>query len=245
RAQSTMAPIFNLANETLLTIEDLDKEEEIRKAVNACCQKFIKQFESSGHTISELATDLIKDESTIIVHSYSSTVLDALIFAKKAGKKFDIICTESRPMNEGVYLAEKLGKKGIKVTLIVDSAVFSFVPDAQIVFVGSDALSSYGLVNKIGTLGLAIAARELKTDFYALCSSAKILPAGYKIKLNDVKDPKEILSGTIETVTPINLYYDLTPLPNLNGIITEKGIINPHEMEQHIKRLRIHQKLSD
>jgi translation initiation factor 2B subunit (eIF-2B alpha/beta/delta family) len=245
RAQPAMAPIFNLANKTLLAIDDLTDEKEIRQAVNTSCQHFIKQLDTSGQTISKLTVDLIKDNSTIIVHSYSDTVLNSLLFAKEAGKKFDVICTESRPMKEGVYLSERLGKEGIKVTLIVDSAVFSFLPEAQLILVGADALSPHGLVNKIGTLGLALAAEKFKIDFYTLCSLEKILPANYKIKLKDQKDPKEIITETIDNVTPINYYFDITPLEYLTGILTEKGLMTPNKMKQYINTLRLHKVFSD
>ena len=74
--------------------------------------------------------------------------------------RFDVICTESRPINEGVNLAAKLGGEGIRVKLVIDAAVCSILPQAQIVLIGADSLSAKGLVNKIGTLCLALAARE-------------------------------------------------------------------------------------
>ncbi|MFW6120449.1 MAG: translation initiation factor eIF-2B [Petrotogales bacterium] len=245
KAQSTMAPIFNLANKTLLAVNNLTNAEEIRQTVNASCHKFIKELDKADQTVSKFAADLVRDKSTIIVHSYSSTVLKALQLAKKEKKDFDIICTESRPMKEGMHLAKKLGEEGIKVTFIVDSAVFTFLPDAHAVFVGADSISSYGLVNKIGTLGLAIAAKEFKTDLYALCSSEKILPPSHKMRLRNIKDPQEILPATIENVAPINFYFDLTPLSYLTGIITEGGIMTPTQIKQYIKRLRIHPMLSN
>lgn len=74
--------------------------------------------------ISRNTLKLTKNNSTIITHSYSSTVLNSLVYAKKSGRNFIVICTESRPINEGVKLAEKLGKNKIKVKLIVDPALF-------------------------------------------------------------------------------------------------------------------------
>ncbi|UCH72037.1 MAG: hypothetical protein JSW62_00350, partial [Thermoplasmatales archaeon] len=78
----------------------------------------------------------------------------ALKFAKDNKKIFSVVCTESRPINEGVKLARILGKNDIKVKLVVDSAVFNFIPDANIILVGSDAITINGLINKIGTKGI-------------------------------------------------------------------------------------------
>jgi len=211
KAQSTMAPIFNLVNKALLNIYNLADEEEIRRIAHVFCQNFIKKLDTSGQMISKLAIDLITDNSTILTHSYSDTILKTLLF----------------------------------VTLIVDSAAASFLPETQLVLVGADALSTYGLINKIGTLGLALAAKKFKVDFHTLCDSEKILPAKYTINLKELKDPNEILSKTIDNVTPINYYFDLTSLEYLTGIITERGFMTPNDIKQYVKNMRIHRIFSD
>jgi len=245
KAQPTMAPIFNLVNKTLLNIYNLADEEEIRQIARVLCQNFITKLDTSGQMISKLAIDLITDNSTILTHSYSDTILKTLLLAKRAGKNFDVICTESQPTKEGIFLAERLGKEEINVTLIVDSAASSFLPETQLVLIGADALSTYGLINKIGTLGLALAAKEFKVNFYALCDSEKILPTKYTINIKELKDPNEILPKTIDNVTPINYYFDLTPLEYLTGIITERGFMTPNDIKQYIKNMRIHRIFSD
>ena len=245
KAQPTMAPIFNLVNKNLLNIYNLTDEEEIRQIAHVFCQNFIKKLDTSGQMISKLAIDLITDDSTILTHSYSGTILKTLLLAKIKGKNFDVICTESQPMKEGTYLAEILGKEGINVKLIVDSAATYFLPETQLAIVGADALSTYGLINKIGTLGLALAAKKFKVGFYALCDSEKILPAKYTINLKEPKDPNEIISKPIENVTPINYYFDLTPIEYLTGVIAEGGFMAPNDIKQHIKDMRIHKIFSD
>lgn len=245
KAQPTMAPIFNLTNGILLDIDTLDDEEKIKQTVRNQCQQFIDQLESSAQSIGELAADLMEDDSVIIVHSYSDTVLKALLSANEIGKSFHVICTESRPMNEGLDLAEKLGKQGIKTTLVVDSAIFSFLSEAKLIFVGADALSQHGLVNKIGTLGLALAAEKLGVDLYTLCGSEKILPANYRFKPEKQKNPTEVSTRNFSNVSIMNYYFDLTPLDYLTGIITEDRIDSPNKIEQRIRSLRVHEVLSD
>jgi methylthioribose-1-phosphate isomerase len=68
----------------------------------------------------------------------------------------------------------------------------------------------------------------------------KILPKEYPIILKYQKNPEEILTQSIKNVTPINYYFDLTPLEFLTGIITEKGILSPLEIQEHINKLPIH-----
>jgi translation initiation factor 2B subunit (eIF-2B alpha/beta/delta family) len=240
KAQPVMASIFNLANTTLLENIGLKDKDEIKQNVRNSCYQFIQHLKLSSKIISELTVKIIKDEATIITHSYSSTLLNTLIFAKEFGKNFNIICTESRPMNEGVQLAKQLGKKGISVKLMIDAGVYSVLQDADLILVGADAVSSSGFVNKIGTYGLAIAAKQYNKTFYALCGIDKILPKEYPIIFKYQKNPKEIFSQSIKNVTPINYYFDLTPLEFITGIITEKGILSQLEIQEHISKLPIH-----
>jgi len=244
-AQPAMASIFSLVNKVLTDICGLTDEEEIRQIICISCQNFIKGLNAAGQVISKLTVDLIPDNSIILTHSYSETVLRTLILAKKTGKDFDVICTESRPMKEGVDLARQLGQEGIKVTLIVDSLAFSFLPMVKLVLVGADSLSSYGLVNKIGTLGLALAAKNFKVNFYTLCGLGKILPAKYMVNLKERRDSKEILCKAIDNVTPVNYYFDLTPLEYLTGVITESGMMTSNDVEQYVKNFKIHRVFSD
>lgn len=240
KAQPIMASIFNLTNTIILENIGLKNNEEIKQNVHNSCQQFIQHLSLSTKIISELTVKIIKDETTIITHSYSSTLLNTLLFVKEVGKNINIICTESRPMNEGVQLAKQLGKKGIKVKLMVDAGIYSILPDSDLILVGADAVSSSGLVNKIGTHGLAIAAKQYNKTLYALCSMEKILPKEYPIILKYKKNPKEIISQPIKNVTPVNYYFDLTPLEFITGIITEKGILSPIEIQEHISKLPMH-----
>ena len=243
KAQPIMASIVNLANSILLENIGLKKIDKIKQNINKSCQLFIQHLEISSKIISELTVKIIKDDTTVITHSYSSTLLNTLIFAKDLGKNFKIICTESRPMNEGLELARQLGKKGINVELMVDSAIFSIVLDADLILVGADALSSLGVVNKIGTHGLALAAKQYKKPIYVLCSMDKILPKEYPIIFKYEKNPNEIISKPIKNITPVNYYFDLTPLDFITGIITEKGILSPFEIQEHIKKLLLNKNL--
>jgi len=242
-AQPTMAPIFNLTNNIMFDISKIKNEEKIKKIIRTNCRKYIYRLNNSIRSIGEKAANLIDNNFTIVVHSYSDTILKTLISAKEMNKSFHVICSESRPMNEGLNLAKKLGKKKIKTTLVVDSAIFSFLSRTDLIFVGADALSKSGLVNKIGTLGLALAAEKLEIDFYSLCGTDKIFPSNYQFKLEKLKDPSEITKKFLTNVNIINYYFDLTPLDHLTGIITEFGVKSPNKIIQYMDSLKIHKSL--
>lgn len=239
KAQPTMASIFNLVNNLMFNIE-ANKDQELKQIIQPYCKKFIQDLKVSDRLISEHASKLIEDDSIVLTHSYSSTILNTLIFAKKSGKTFSVICTESRPMMEGVKLAKILGENGVKIKLIVDSAVFSFIKDTNIILLGGDAITTKGLVNKIGTKGIAITAKHHNTPIFALCSTIKFLPKNYLLRLDQQKNPEEIIQNNISNVTPINYYFDLTPLEYLTGVLTEKEILKYPDIKGKINGLKIY-----
>jgi translation initiation factor 2B subunit (eIF-2B alpha/beta/delta family) len=237
-----MASIFSLANNLLIKL-DKNKNEKPEEVVYKFCIKYINELESAEEKICKQVLKILKKNSTIITHSYSSTVINALLYAKKSGKKFSIVCTESRPKNEGLKLAEILGEHKIPVKLLVDSAIFSLIPYADLIFVGGDAITDGGLINKIGTKGIAMTAHHYYTPTYALCSTNKFLPKKYIVTLDHLKDPNEVINRKMSNVTPVNYYFDYTPLDYITGIITEKEILEPVKVKEKIKNLRINKAL--
>lgn len=244
KAQPNMASIFNLVNNLMFEIDD-NNDKELKNIVQKYCKKFLKNIENSDKLIGNQAIKLVKNDETIITHSYSSTVFNALLFLKENKKNFSVICTESRPKNEGLNLAKNLGKNFIKVKLVVDSAVYFFIPDADIILLGCDAITRNGLINKIGTKGIAITASYYKTPIYALCSTNKFLPYNYQIGLDIKKNPNEIINEELLNVKPINYYFEKTPFEFFTGFITEKEILEPEDIKDEIKNLKIHKNINN
>ncbi len=243
-AQPSMASLFNLVNETLLRIEGVRGLREMRETVREAAGGFVAGLQKGAELIGEHALRLIEDGLMIMTHSYSSTVLRSLLLAKARGKSFEVICTESRPICEGRDLARRLGEEGVKVKLIIDAAASCFLPQVQMVMVGADSISTQGLVNKIGTYGLAIAARTHDVPFYALCGTEKFLPperlANFAI---ETKDPREILAEPAQNVEVVNRYFDITPLEYLSAVITERGLLPPAEVERLLDAMKVHKGL--
>lgn len=243
-AQPAMASIFNLSNRILLLLDDLTEEKIIAEEVKKHCKQFIKQLNLTQQKISKNVLNLIKNHSTIATISYSNTVFNAIKYAKKSGKKFTVICPESRPMKEGVTLAKKLGEQNIKVKLVVDSGIFSLLKEIDTIFVGSDSITEKGLVNKVGTLGLAMAAKESQIHFYALSGTRKILPKNCRVPFREQKNSAEVLSKSFKNVKPVNYYFELTPFKYITSVVTEEGVKKTREINRYIDSLRVHRLFS-
>jgi translation initiation factor 2B subunit (eIF-2B alpha/beta/delta family) len=226
-AQPSMALLHRLVSEIMTGLEKASALNEGLKIIKEKTKTFHKRLAKGTETIITQAQRLIPDNSTIITHSYSATVYQVFLRACEEKKKFRITCMEARPMLEGALLAEQLAKAGIKVTLIADSAVFQLVPQASLIIVGADAIFPTGVVNKIGTKGVALAAQEVGIPFYVLCNTEKLWPQLPSEPLETIIRPaEELYQKRHPNMLVSNFYFDLTPLPLVSGILTEKGIFD-------------------
>lgn len=239
-AQPAMAPMVRLANEVLWQLESACGVAEASKALEKTCRQFMENLEQAGPRISRHASILIPDGATVLTHSFSRTVLDALVSAREGGNGFRVVCTESRPVGEGAALARELAKTGIPATLVIDAAVLAVMGDADVALTGADAVSPAGLVNKTGTSLLALAARERGRPLYSLCDTAKFVPDGYELPEQPLKPPEEILPDPPWNVTVRNFYFDTTPLDLLSGIVTEEGLLTPGQVRRRLLLVRAH-----
>src|SRR4030042_2021695 len=124
---------------------------------------------------------LIKNKNVIFTHCHSSTVVQALIYAKNKGKKFEVYNTETRPLYQGRKTARELRKAGIKVTMFIDSAAGIALTISQgtkktdLVLFGTDAILKKGVINKIGSGMFAEVAHVNKIPIYILADSLKYI----------------------------------------------------------------------
>ncbi|CEQ42700.1 SPOSA6832_04562 [Sporobolomyces salmonicolor] len=134
--------------------------------------------DGSASPISELLPEDPADrtlEQTLLVHSYSRVVVQALLYAAQEQKKrFQVYVTESRPFGLGLKTHAILTAAGIPTQVILDSAVAYIMPKCDLAVVGAEAVcESGGLVNFIGGYQMAIAAKAMGKPLYALAESFK------------------------------------------------------------------------
>jgi len=206
---------------------------EFRKAMSDEIQKFIDDQERALERIAEIGANLIDSKDVILTHCNSDTVVALFERAWKEGKRFRVICTETRPRFQGHLTARALAKAGIPVTLVVDSAARLMMKEFKVdkVIVGGDTVRANGdLINKIGTSQIAVAARNLDIDFIAAVESIKFSPrsvGGELVKI-EYRDTKEVIKpGKIRGIKVLNPAFDITPAEMIDMLITEEGVIPP------------------
>ncbi|MFQ5341498.1 MAG: translation initiation factor eIF-2B, partial [Anaerolineae bacterium] len=211
-------------------------------AVQHAAEDFAAALARRPAQIAQTALPLIRDGATIMTISSSSMVFAALQHAHDAHKHIRVICLESRPQREGVDFARRLAGIGIDVTLVVDAAMAHFMQDVNLVIFGADTVSPRGLVNKIGTYALALAADAHGVPAYSLAGTEKFLPASLLGRFEiEQQDPREILNEPAPAhLDAINLYFDLTPLDFVAGIVTEEGVLTPANVEEMLTGIEVH-----
>jgi methylthioribose-1-phosphate isomerase len=150
-----------------------------------------------------------------------------------------VIATESRPLLQGARLTVwELGKLGIPHELVVDSAAAGLIAAGALdaVIVGCDRVAANGdVANKVGTYGLALAARAAGIRFVvagptSTIDSACPSAAEIVVEQRDGDEVRRVLGTTEVTVpgTPVrNPAFDLTPARLVTALVTERGVASP------------------
>jgi translation initiation factor 2B subunit (eIF-2B alpha/beta/delta family) len=240
KAQPDMSSLLRLASDALSAARAQTVAREALKSAADAARGFVESATRSAHAAATHAANLIRDGSTLLTHSRSSTVLEALIEARRAGKHFDVIATESRPMLEGRKLASELSSKGIHVTLIADGAASLFIERSDLIMLGADKITPEHLVNKIGTRMIAFAGRERRLPIYAACDTSKFIAADYFAGvIRDQRSAGELWPDAPRRVSVSNSYFESTPLEYFTAIITERGAISNSETSACAREARI------
>ena len=202
-------------------------------------------------TIGEHTLPLLAGANHVLTHCNAGalatggmgTALAGIYLAHEAGHGIHVYSDETRPLLQGSRLtAWELSQAGIPVTVIADNMAASLMREVTIdlVIVGADRIAANGdVANKIGTYGLAIAARHHGVPFYVAAPWSTVDPAtraGTDIAIEH-RDGEELRSmkgvGTapaaIDTYNPA---FDVTPAELVTAIITDRGVFRaPYAFE--------------
>jgi ribose 1,5-bisphosphate isomerase len=189
-------------------------------------EKILAHFNEAQEKINQKVFRLIKNNSVIFTHCHSTNVVNALVYAKKKGKKFEVYNTETRPLFQGRKTARELSKAGIKVTMFVDSAVgvaFEIEMNARkvnMVLLGADAITKSGVINKIGSETIAILAKKNKIPLYVVADSWKFTDSRVPIEQRDLNEVWDRAPSHVKIKNPA---FEFIPKKYLTKIITENS----------------------
>ena len=169
------------------------------------------------------------------------TALAPVYTLHQAGRRVSVVADETRPLLQGSRLtAWELGRAGVPVTIIADGMAASRLRrgDVNCVIVGADRIAANGdVANKIGTYGVALAARAHGVPFYVAAPTSTIDPAtadGAGIPIEE-RAADEVSGWRGHTAAPAearvwNPAFDVTPAALVTAIITDRGIVAPGDV---------------
>ena len=181
--------------------------------------------------IAGLGSKLIFNKNNILTLSSSTLIKEIFINARKLKRKFNVFCLESRPMNEGIKMAEELSNNSIKCYIITDAAMATIMKDMNIVICGADRLHETGFVNKTGTLPLAITAKYFSIPLYIASETDKILKEINRSVRFHPENPNEIYNNKKTKLEVINYHFESIPYELVSKIICEDGVFETNEFK--------------
>jgi methylthioribose-1-phosphate isomerase len=206
---------------------------------------FLQDIETNRR-IGEYGARLIPDGATVMTYCNAGalatagygTALGVVRAAYEEGKKLAVLVPETRPKLQGSRLtAYELKLLGIPYKIITDNMAAMLISRGAVscIIVGADrVLAKTGhVINKVGTLSLALAAKYSRVPLYV---AAPLSSIDFESTTEDVRieerGAEEVLSLGGRPLAPrgseaINLAFDVTPPELVSAVITEWGVYEP------------------
>ncbi|MFN4294277.1 MAG: S-methyl-5-thioribose-1-phosphate isomerase [Thermoflexales bacterium] len=220
--------------------------EAVKRLMLAEAKRMVEEDNAVCQAIGRLGEPLIRDGDSWLTHCNAGGLATAqwgtatapIYMAHAAGKRVHVFADETRPLLQGARLtAWELQQVGVPVTVITDNMAATVMAQGKVqgVIVGTDRVAANGdFANKIGTLGVAILAKEFGIPFYVAAPTSSIdmqLASGDLIPIEE-RRPEEVSEGFGRRTAPpgariYNPAFDVTPHRYVTAIITERGIVRP------------------
>ncbi|HEX6104851.1 MAG TPA: S-methyl-5-thioribose-1-phosphate isomerase [Gemmatimonadales bacterium] len=223
--------------------------EDVAAAVRAEAQAIWDEDRAMCRRIGELGAELIPPGGTVcticnagaLATGGIGTALAPVYLLQERGRAPHVLVPETRPLLQGSRLtAWELARAGVACTLIGDGMIASRLRrgDVTCALVGADRIAANGdVANKIGTYGLALAARAHGVPLYVLAPVSTIDPAtpnGAAIPIEE-RAPDEVAGWGGRRTAPEgigvwNPAFDVTPAELVTAIVTDRGVVPPGEL---------------
>lgn len=219
---------------------------EILTLVVEDAKKIADEDAKANRLIGKFGAILINKGDTVLTHCNAGalatceygTALGVIRAAWEQGKKIRVVASETRPLLQGARLTSyELKQEGIPVTLITDNMV-GFVMYKHMVdevVVGADRIVRDAVINKIGTYGVAVLAKEHRIPFYVAAPKSTFdLKHTSKDVVIEERKPEEVTTIGGHRIAPqgigvLNPAFDITPLKYVTAIICEQGILRKED----------------
>ena len=189
--------------------------------------------------------DLIPQNGTIMTQCFAETIIGTLIReCHRRNNDIKMICAETRPYFQGARLTASVAyDMGVDVAVITDNMPGFILKEKHVdVFTSAaDVITMDGyVVNKVGTFQIALAAAYHGIPYFATGTPNPDHSTIDTVNI-EYRDPELVMEamGTKVTKEGVKAYYpafDITPPKLCNGIVTDKGVYSPYDLEKYFQK---------
>ncbi len=224
RSNPSHAALHNAIREVERSIVgETTSVEGAKQLLTDTIDRVVEDVETSKAAAAANAAELIADGDTLLVHDYSTTVLESIETAAMSGKHLTVYVTEARPRTLGRKTARALaGMDRVDTHMVVDGAMGYALRDCDRVLLGITCITGGTYYNRVGTFPLVVTARELGIPVTAVGSGAKRIEE-FRFE-NEFRDAVEVMREPVENITIENPSYDATPAGMIDVVITDEGV---------------------
>jgi methylthioribose-1-phosphate isomerase len=219
-------------------------------------QRIHAEEDAASAAIAEHGASLLAGAQRIATHCNTGALAAggngtalAVIFELHSRGPLQVLAGETRPLLQGARLTVwELARAGVAHSLVVDGAMAGLIARGEVdaVIVGCDRVAANGdTANKVGTYGLALAARAAGIPFVVAGPTSTIdreLADGTGIAIEERgADEVRSVAGAASTLpdTPVrNPAFDVTPAQLISALVTERGVAQPVDADAIAALLR-------
>jgi len=211
----TFQSIKNYVQDLKYLIEFNDAE-KIVKYLNDFSNYQKELYDKVYNNLCHYLTDIKK----ILTHSNSQTVYEIISRILFEEKDLIVTVSEGRPQFEGRTLVEKLIAHNVKTELITDAMIPNAVQNIDAALIGADIILANGnIVNKVGSLNLALACKHFNKPLYVISDKSKITN---KNNFEQANHPStEIWEVSNNLITINNHYFEEIDRTLITKVITD------------------------
>jgi methylthioribose-1-phosphate isomerase len=208
--------------------------------------RILEEDLEASRRMAEAGSVLVPDGARVLTHCNTGglatgglgTALSLVTRAHATGRKVSVLVDETRPLLQGSRLtAWELTEAGVPHRVLVDAAAAWAIARGlvDLVVIGADRVARNGdTANKVGSYGVALAARAHAIPFYVVAPASSFDPSlasGSAIPIEERSGREVTRVGerrvAPEGATAFNPAFDVTPGELVAAFVTEAGIFRP------------------
>jgi len=191
---------------------------------------FLSKLKGARQKVADNFRPFVDEGGNLLVHGTSQTVVSALLTVARSGREFHVYLTRS-----AASLKKQLEAEHISCTTIDDMAIGYIMNKVDCVLFGAEGVcESGGIVNQLGSLSIAIIAKQFNKPVYTLAESFKFVRF-YPLGQDDL--PLEVAHSRTGDDCELQPRVDYTPPQHLTLLFTDLGILTPSAVSDELIKL--------